>query len=186
MKIEPRLLCVVGAPALSVAVRDDQPPALGASAGRGRGASLRIWLPKPASSQLPNKRRSLRESRSVAGLRSLRRHQLVARRYDVRFAHCGQITICAGRMCCRSTRRRAGSTGRDGPATDDCATRHLIRPAATFSPERRRRGRRVGDGQREVRSSRISWISYQFARPSSSALSHFLHAIPTRAANLSA
>ncbi len=33
-----------------------------------RGASLRIWLPKPASSQLPIERRSLRESRSVAGL----------------------------------------------------------------------------------------------------------------------
>jgi hypothetical protein len=42
-----------------------------------RSAALWIWLPKPASSQLPMSRHSLRELRSVAGLRSQRRQQLI-------------------------------------------------------------------------------------------------------------
>ncbi len=56
----------------------------------------------------------------------------------------------ASRDCGIAARRgrRTGGAGRDGAAGDDCATGHLIRPAATFSPERRRRWR-VGDGHRK-------------------------------------
>ena len=67
-----------------------------------------------------------------------------ARRICTDFRRRTGITICAGAWVAAGRGRRAGGAGRDDAAGDDCSTGHLIRPAATFSPERS-----VGEGHRE-------------------------------------